>query len=106
MECYIYKKKALKEYEVEYRKNMYQLHEYYKTTLKISGKRVNMTVVIRFMNEQSLSSQLFLLKKFEQAVKAYNDNNDNEEVTMTPEKQVTLNEVVQCPGAPLKESKQ
>ena len=91
---------------MEYRKNMYQLHEYYKTTLKTSGKRLNMTVVIGFMNEQSLSSQLFVLKKFEQAVKMHSCNNDNEEVTMTPEKQVSSDEVVQCPGAPLKENKQ
>jgi hypothetical protein len=106
MECYIYKKKPLKEFAVEYRKNMYQLHEYYKTTLKTSGKRVNMTVVIGFMNEQSLSSQLFVLKKFEQAVNMHSCNNDNEEVTMTPEKQVSSDKVVQCPGAPLKENKQ
>lgn len=68
LECYVHKKKTLKEYAVEYRTNMYQLHEHYKTSLKTSGKRVNMAVVIQFMNEQKLSSQLFVLKKFEDSV--------------------------------------
>jgi hypothetical protein len=99
MECYVNKKKPLKEYEFEYKKNMFQLHEHYKTTLKTSGKRVNMEVVIEFMNQQSLSSQLFVLKKFEETC------SDNQEVTMTPKKQVLPDEVVECPGAPLKESK-
>jgi hypothetical protein len=51
------------------------------------------------MNQQSLSSQLFVLKKFEETC------SDNQEVTMTPKKQVLPDEVVECPGAPLKESK-
>ena len=99
MECYVNKKKPLKEYELKYKKNMFQLHEHYKTVLKASGKRVNMEVVIEFMNQQSLSSQLFVLKKFEETC------SDNQEVTMTPKKQVSPDEVVNCPGAPLKESK-
>lgn len=108
MECYVNKKKSLKEYELEYKKNMFQLHEHYKTVLKASGKRVNMEVVIEFMNQQSLSSQLFVLKKFEDTVKTCNDNNSNDDSVdkekdiMTPPKQV-LGKVVQCPGAPLKE---
>lgn len=111
MDCYIYKKKVLKEYAVEYRKNMFQLHEHYKMILRTNGKRVNiinMSYVIEFMNEQSLSSQLFVLKKFEEAVKTCNDNNSNDDSVdkekdiMTPPKQVS-GKVVQCPGAPLKE---
>lgn len=68
VECYVHKKKPLKEYAVEYRKNMFQLHEFYNTKLKTDGKRVNMTFVIEFMNEQSLFSQMFVLRKFEDSV--------------------------------------
>ena len=97
LECYVHKKRPLKEYAVEYRKNMYQLHEYYKTTLKVSGKRVNMTCVIEFMNGQSLSSQLFILKKFEEG---FINVGSNSEVCTPPRKELDI----QCPGAPLKES--
>jgi hypothetical protein len=103
LECYVNKKKALKEYAVEYKKNMFQLHEHYKTVLKMEGKRVNITFVIQFMNEQSLSSQLFVLKKFEDSVKMEVKVSDNGEV-YTPPRQKS-GEVVECPDAPLKESK-
>ena len=93
MECYVNKKKPLKEYELEYKKNMFQLHEHYKTVLKASGKRVNMEVVIEFMNQQSLSSQLFVLKKFEDSVNIIKSVN-------TPPKQESHE--IECPGAPLK----
>lgn len=95
LECYVHKKKALKEYAVEYKKNMFQLHEHYKTALKPTGKRVTMAAVIEFMNEQSLSSQLFVLKKFEDSV---------EVCVCTPPKKESSDELV-CPSAPLKESK-
>ena len=97
MDCYIFKKKPLKEYAMEYKKNMFQLHEHYKTVLKTAGKRVNMEVVIEFMNEQSLSSQLFILKKFDDSITIVNS------VSSPPPKE-ELNEL-ECPGAPLKESK-
>jgi hypothetical protein len=97
LDCYVHKKKALKEYAVEYKKNMFQLHEHYKTVLKTAGKRVNMAAVIEFMNEQSLSSQLFVLKKFEDSI------NVNNSVSSPPPKEES-NEL-ECPGAPLKESK-
>jgi len=97
MECYVNKKKPLKEYAVEYKKNMFQLHEHYKTVLKTAGKRVNMPAVIEFMNEQSLSSQLFVLKKFEDSITIVKS------VSSPPPKE-ELNEL-ECPGAPLKESK-
>jgi hypothetical protein len=91
MECYVNKKKPLKEYELEYKKNMFQLHEHYKTVLKATGKRVNMEVVIEFMNKQSLSSQLFVLKKFEESVNIIKS-------VHTPPKQES--DKLDCPGAP------
>jgi hypothetical protein len=94
LECYVNKKKPLKEYALEYKKNMFQLHEHYKTVLKTTGKRVNMEVVIEFMNQQSLSSQLFVLKKFEDGVNIIKS-------VSTPPKQSDEVEV-ECPGAPLK----
>ncbi len=93
MECYVNKKKPLKEYALEYKKNMFQLHEHYKTVLKASGKRVSMEVVIEFMNQQSLSSQLFVLKKFEDSVNIIKS-------VGTPPKQESDKD--ECPGAPLK----
>jgi hypothetical protein len=96
MDCYIYKRKPLKEYEIEYKKNMFQLHEQYKMVLKATGKRVNMEVVIEFMNQQSLSSQLFVLKKFEDSVNIIKSVDS----VSTPPKQESGE--VECPGAPLK----
>ncbi len=93
LECYVHKKKPLKEYATEYKKNMFQLHEHYKTTLKTTGKRVNMAAVIEFMNEQSLSSQLFVLRKFEDNVNII----DSYEAVMQ-EKDYDK----ECPGAPRK----
>lgn len=101
LECYVHKKKALKEYAVEYKKNMFQLHEHYKMVLKTAGKRVNITAVIDFMNEQSLSSQLFVLKNFEDSIQT---NKRNNEIVSTPPPIQESNEL-ECPGAPLKESK-
>ena len=54
------------------------------------------------MNEQSLSSQLFVLKKFEDSVKTEVKMSDNGEV-YTPPRQKSGE--VECPDAPLKESK-
>jgi hypothetical protein len=96
LECYVNKKKPLKEYEVEYRKNMFQLHDHYKTTLKMDGKRVNMACVIDFMNQQSLSSQLFVLKKFEDSANIIIKG------VSTPIKQESDKVELECPGAPLK----
>jgi hypothetical protein len=70
--------------------------------LKANGKRVNMEAVIDFMNQQSLSSQLFVLKKFEDSVKTEVKMSDNGEV-YTPPRQKSGE--VECPDAPLKESK-
>lgn len=104
MECYIYKKKALKEYSVEYRKNMFQLHEQYKMMMRTNGKRVkitDMTCVVEFMNQQSLSSQLFVLKKFEEM--NHNCKTKKEEVKTPPRQKDSDTDLVDCPGAPLKE---
>jgi len=95
LECYVHKKRPLKEYAVEYRKNMFQLHERYKVELKTAGKRVNMTFVIDFMSEQSISSQMFVLKKFEDSVTVI----DNEAVDGLETLQETT---TTCPGAPRK----
>jgi hypothetical protein len=95
MDCYIFKRKPLKEYAIEYKKNMFQLHEQYKMMLRTNGKCVKITdmaAVIEFMNEQSLSSQLFVLKKFEDSVNIIKS-------VITPPKQ---SDEVECPGAPLK----
>jgi hypothetical protein len=98
LDCYVHKKKALKEYAIEYKKNMFQLHEHYKTVLKTAGKRVNMAAVIEFTNEQSLPSQLFVLKKFEDSIAIIKS------VSSPPPLKEESNEL-NCPGAPLKESK-
>ena len=66
--------------------------------LKASGKRVNMEVVIEFMNQQSFSSQLFVLKKFEDSIAIIKS------VSSPPPLKEESNEL-NCPGAPLKESK-
>jgi hypothetical protein len=94
MDCYIFKRKPLKEYAVEYKTNMFKLHEQYKMMLITNGKCVKITdmaCVIEFMNEQSLSSQLFVLKKFEESV------NISKSVH-TPPKQES--DKLECPGAP------
>jgi hypothetical protein len=65
--------------------------------LKASGKRVSIEVVIKFMNQQTFSSQLFVLKKFEDSITM------NNSVGSPPPKEES-NEL-ECPGAPLKESK-
>ena len=101
LDCYVHKKKALKEFAVEYKKNMFQLHEHYKTVLKASGKRVNMEVVIEFMNEQSLSSQLFILKKFEDSVNVIDIKVDSVENGILQENEED-DKNKECPGAPRK----
>jgi hypothetical protein len=105
MECYIYKKKALKEYAVEYRKNMFQLHEQYRMMMRTNGKCVKITdttCVSEFMNEQNLLSQLFVLKKFEDAIQRCNSK---KEEMYTPPKQTSnaSTGLFHCPGAPVKE---
>lgn len=96
LECYVHKKRPLKEYAVEYRKNMFQLHEFYKTELKTADKRVNMTFVIEFMSEQTLSSQIFVLKKFEDSVTVIDKALDGLETLQENHDETT------CPGAPRK----
>ena len=95
LDCYVHKNKPLKEYAAEYKTNMFRMHEHYKTVLKASGKRVNMEVVIEFMNQQSLSSQLFVLRKFEDGVNVIDINGKLQE----KEKEDNNKE---CPGAPRK----
>lgn len=103
LDCYVHKNKPLKEYAIEYKTNMFRMHEHYKTVLKASGKRVNMEVVIDFMNQQSLSSQLFVLRKFEDSVNVIDDIKvvDGDENGKLQEKEKEDNNK-ECPGAPRK----
>ena len=103
MECYIYKRKPLKEFAVEYKRNMFDLHEHYKMALRTNGKCVkitDMSFVIEFMNEQSLSSQLFILKKFEDSVNVIDIKVEHVENGKLQENEEDMNK--QCPGAPRK----
>jgi len=103
LDCYVNKNKPLKEYAIEYKTNMFRMHEHYKMVLKASGKRVNMEVVIDFMNQQSLSSQLFVLRKFEDSVNVIDDIKvvDGDENGKLQEKEKEDNNK-ECPGAPRK----
>lgn len=104
LDCYVFKKAVLKDYPVEYKQNMFNLHNSYNLFLRPNGKRVNMSYVIEFMNEQSVSSQMFVIKKFEDVVKHHSDksltsnsNSNSSNVVKTPEQE---KEDVLCPGAP------
>ena len=104
LDCYVFKKAVLKDYPVEYKQNMFNLHNSYNLFLRPNGKRVSMSYVIEFMNEQSVSSQMFVIKKFEDVVKHHSDksltnnsNSNSSNVVKTPEQE---KEDVVCPGAP------
>lgn len=99
-ECFVNKKKQLKEYALEYKKNMFQLHEEYKTTLKTAGKCVTMSFVTEFMNKQSLSSQLFVLRKFEDSVDVTDVDVTDVDVGDVESGKSQKNH--ECPGAPRK----
>ena len=49
-DCYIYKKKPLKEYPYEYKTHMFHLHNVYLNELKNEKKHVNFTVVKNYIN--------------------------------------------------------
>ena len=121
MDCYVFKKMVLKDYPVEYKQNIFNLHKNYNLFLRPSGKRVNMSYVIEFMNEQSVKSQMFVIKKFEDScneIKHSDSDSDSDvpkqleqleqleqsttecgniNVVKTPEQE---KEEVRCPGAP------
>ena len=48
--CFIKKEKPLKDYEFQYKNHMYNLHQLYKTELKVSGKVVDKKFVINYVN--------------------------------------------------------
>ena len=104
MDCYVFKKMVLKDYPVEYKQNIFNLHKNYNLFLRPSGKRVNMSYVIEFMNEQSVKSQMFVIKKFEDSCNVIKHSDVPKELeqcssdfTKTPDQE---KEEAICPGAP------
>jgi hypothetical protein len=115
MDCYVFKKMVLKDFPVEYKQNIFNLHKNYNLFLRPSGKRVNMSYVIEFMNEQTVKSQMFVIKNFEDSCNVINDHSSdcsdcshsdvpkqveqcsNSGFTKTPDQE---KEEVVCPGAP------
>jgi len=77
MDCYVSKKMVLKDFPVEYKQNVFNLHKNYNLFLRPSGKRVNMSYVIEFMNQQTVKSQMFVIKKFEDSCNVINDHSSD-----------------------------
>ena len=108
MDCYVFKKMVLKDFPVEYKQNIFNLHKNYNLFLRPSGKRVNMSYVIEFMNEQSVKSQMFVIKKFEDSYNEIKDHSSDCSHSDVPKQveQCSVNtpdqekEEVICPGAP------
>ena len=65
LDCYIYKKMGLKDFPLKYRNNMYKLHNDYLHVLKPEGARVTMSHVVQFVNNLSVSSQIYFLNQKE-----------------------------------------
>jgi hypothetical protein len=65
LDCYIYKKMGLKDFPLKYRNNMYKLHNDYLHVLKPEGARVTLSHVVQFVNNLSVSSQIYFLKQKE-----------------------------------------
>ena len=65
LDCYIYKKMSLKDFPLKYRNNMYKLHNDYLHVLKPEGARVTLSHVVQFVNNLSVSSQIYFLKQKE-----------------------------------------
>ena len=103
MDCYVSKKTVLKDFPVEYKQNIFNLHKNYNLFLRANGKRVNMSYVIEFMNEQSVKSQMFVIKKFEDSCNVIKDHSSDcshsleQSSVNTPDQE---REEVICPGAP------
>ena len=115
MDCYVFKKMVIKDFPVEYKQNIFNLHKNYNLVLRPTGKRVNMSYVIEFMNGQTVKSQMFVIKKFEDSCNEIKDHSsdcshsdvpkqveqleqcNHSGVTKTPDQE--KDEVV-CPGAP------
>ena len=109
MDCYVFKKMVLKDFPVEYKQNIFNLHKNYNLFLRPNNKRISMSYVIEFMNEQTVKSQMFVIKKFEDSCNVIKDHSSNSDVPKqleqcssgasfkTPDQE---NEEVVCPGAP------
>ena len=65
LDCYIYKKMSLKNFPLKYRNNMYKLHNDYLNVLKHEGARVTLSHVVQFVNNLSVSSQIYFLNQKE-----------------------------------------
>ncbi len=61
IQCYIKKLCPLKEYPYQYRKAMYELHQYYVSHLKEEKKYITKADVIQYVNKLHPSQQMFLL---------------------------------------------
>ena len=59
--CYIKKKKPLKEWPYEFRIHMFNIHQKYLSELKQQNKYVNMYVVIQYFNDLHPSQQMYVL---------------------------------------------
>jgi len=56
---------GLKDFPLKYRNNMYKLHNDYLHVLKPEGARVTLSHVVQFVNNLSVSSQIYFLKQKE-----------------------------------------
>ena len=59
--CYIMKNKPLLEYPEQYRKNMFNIHQYYLKTLRDEKMYVNISVVIDYVNKLHPAQLMFFL---------------------------------------------
>lgn len=62
--CYICKEKPLLEYSNQYRTHMYYIHEIYKNELKQLGQKINLEVVINYVNNLHPSLQMAGMNMF------------------------------------------
>jgi hypothetical protein len=95
IECYINKKRPLKEFPQQYRSLMFNLHQYYLNELREKGEHVSRAVVIEHINTLPAAHQMFLLnynmrKHVIDEVK-HDINENNDEVTNESDKSGTNN---------------
>ena len=61
VECYIQKRKPLKEWPYEFRIHMFNIHQKYLNELKENKKYINMHIVIQYFNDLHPSQQMYAL---------------------------------------------
>jgi hypothetical protein len=61
VECFIKKKKRLKEYPFQYKVHMYSLHQDYIHRLRIENKHITMTRVINYINTLEVQQQMYFI---------------------------------------------